>query len=158
MITNLELRDMCEEDLPVLYQYQLEPVAQHMAAFTPENFNDREAFDTKWRKILSDDAVTKKTIVVDGKMVGTVGCFERDGRREVTYWVGQDYWKRGYASSALAMLTKLIETRPLYAYVAKDNVASIRVLEKCGFEVISEGRSFANARNQEIEELLYMLS
>jgi RimJ/RimL family protein N-acetyltransferase len=38
--------------------------------------------------------------------------------------------------------------------VAKDNLASRRVLEKCGFTVCGEGRGYANARGMEIEEFI----
>ena len=48
-------------------------------------------------------------------------------------------------------------SRPLHARVAFDNVASHRVLEKCGFRVIASERSFAEARSGEIEELVLRL-
>jgi RimJ/RimL family protein N-acetyltransferase len=49
-------------------------------------------------------------------------------------------------------------TRPLHARVAYDNVASRRVLEKCGFRVIATERGFAEARSGEIEELVLRLA
>jgi RimJ/RimL family protein N-acetyltransferase len=45
----------------------------------------------------------------------------------------------------------------MYARVAQDNLGSRRILEKCGFQVIGETKGFANARGQEIEELLLVL-
>jgi RimJ/RimL family protein N-acetyltransferase len=45
----------------------------------------------------------------------------------------------------------------LYARVAKDNVASKRVLEKCGFMIVGEDKGFASARGAEIEELILKL-
>jgi RimJ/RimL family protein N-acetyltransferase len=48
-------------------------------------------------------------------------------------------------------------SRPLHARVAYDNVASRRVLEKCGFRVIRTERSFAEARSGEIEEFVLRL-
>jgi RimJ/RimL family protein N-acetyltransferase len=45
-------------------------------------------------------------------------------------------------------------SRPLHARVAYDNVASRRVLEKCGFRVIATERGFAEARSGEIEEFV----
>jgi RimJ/RimL family protein N-acetyltransferase len=44
-----------------------------------------------------------------------------------------------------------------YARVAADNVASLRVLENCGFHVIATERSVAEARSAEIEELVLLL-
>jgi hypothetical protein len=40
---------------------------------------------------------------------------------------------------------------------AKDNIASIRVLEKCGFEISGEDTAFSNARGQEVEEVILTL-
>jgi len=48
-------------------------------------------------------------------------------------------------------------SRPLHARVAYDNVASHRVLEKCGFRVVATERSFAEARSGEIEEFVLQL-
>jgi RimJ/RimL family protein N-acetyltransferase len=47
--------------------------------------------------------------------------------------------------------------RPLHARVAADNPASRRVLEKCGFVVSGHDRGFANARGEEIDELVLTL-
>jgi len=38
-----------------------------------------------------------------------------------------------------------------------DNVASRRVLEKCGFRVVATERGFAEARSAEIEEMVLRL-
>ena len=40
----------------------------------------------------------------------------------------------------------------------QDNLASLRVLEKCGFVVIGREKGFANARGMEIEEVVLELS
>jgi RimJ/RimL family protein N-acetyltransferase len=48
-------------------------------------------------------------------------------------------------------------SRPLHARVASDNVASRRVLEKCGFRLIATERGFAEARSGEIEEFVMRL-
>jgi RimJ/RimL family protein N-acetyltransferase len=48
-------------------------------------------------------------------------------------------------------------TRPLYAGAASDNAASIRVLTKCGFRVVGEGRAFAHGRNEETDAVVLRL-
>lgn len=48
-------------------------------------------------------------------------------------------------------------TRPLYAGAASDNAASIRVLTKCGFLIVGEGRGFAHGRNEETDEVVLRL-
>ena len=47
--------------------------------------------------------------------------------------------------------------RPLYGRAAKSNLGSIRVLEKCGFELVREERGFANAHGEEVDELVFLL-
>src|SRR5687767_2969826 len=94
---------------------------------------DREAFDAHWERVLSDERLTTKTIVFEGQVAGNIGSWEQDGRRLVGYWLGKKFWGKGLATKALAELVQDLDTRPLYAYVAKTNVGSIRVLEKCGF-------------------------
>jgi RimJ/RimL family protein N-acetyltransferase len=51
----------------------------------------------------------------------------------VGYWIGRKFWGRGLATEALAEVVGIVDARPLYAEVVNTNVASIRVLEKCGF-------------------------
>lgn len=94
---------------------------------------DREAFDAHWQKVLANDELVAKTIVFEGQVAGNIGSWEQDGRRLVGYWVGKEFWGKGLATQALAELIAELGTRPLHAYVAKTNLGSIRVLEKCGF-------------------------
>ena len=75
----------------------------------------------------------------------------------MTYWIGRSYWGRGIATNALEALLTLDGSRPMHARVAADNVASRRVLEKCGFQVIGTDRGFAEARSAEIDELVLRL-
>ncbi len=99
------------------------------------------------------------TVVSEERVAGYVGKFEeRPGKPEVTYWIGREYWGRGVATKALTEFLSLLTTRPIFARAARDNVASLRVLEKCGFVISSYERSFANARGGEIEEANLELS
>lgn len=117
----------------------------------------RDAFYAHWRRVLENDAVTKKTIVHEGNVAGNVLCWEHDGRRLVGYWLGRDFWGRGLATSALAELLDEVKIRPLHAWVATSNVASIRVLEKCGFVVTGSKTEFDEALGERVEELLLEL-
>ena len=112
-----------------------------------------------WSTVLVDDSVLVKTVLFNGDIAGNIVCFEQLGEREVGYWLGKEYWGKGIATSALTQfLTHHNKTRPIYARVAKDNLGSRRVLEKCGFTIIGESTGFANARGQEIEEFLLELA
>ena len=48
--------------------------------------------------------------------------------------------------------------RPLHAIVAKTNAGSIRVLEKCGFATIGEGRGSPGARGPVVDEFIMKLA
>jgi len=157
-IQNLLLRDVVDDDLPLFFEFQLDPDANHMAAFIARDPTDREAFTAHWNKILVEPTCIIRTIVCDGEVVGSVSSYEESGRPEVTYWIGRAHWGKGIATRALtAFLEQVNATRPIYARVAKDNPGSRRVLEKCGFQVIGETKGFAKARGEEIEELLLEL-
>lgn len=147
---------MTEDDLPVFFELQLHPEGRHMAAFTRAS-EDREAFVERWEKILASGATVTKALVVDGRMVGMIGGFERDGIPEVTYWIGREHWGRGIATRGLSRFLELFPKRPLYARAVRDNAGSIRVLEKCGFVLCGEDRGFAEARGEEVEEVVYRL-
>ncbi len=142
----------------MFFEHQLDPGANHMAAFTARDPADQDAFAAHWKKILSDATVIIKTILFEEHVVGYVGKFEeRPGKPEVTYWIGKEYWGKGLATKALSEFLGQLKTRPIHARAARDNVASLRVLEKCGFTISGYERSFANARNEEIEEALLEL-
>ena len=158
MKNELLLRDVLPDDLPIFFEQQLNQEANTMAAFTSKDPTDQEAFMVHWRKNLGNDTCIIKTILFNGQVAGSVSSYEDEGKPEVTYWLGKEYWGKGIATSALTeFLTHHNKTRPIYARVAKDNLGSRRVLEKCGFAIIGESKGFANARGQEIEEFLLEL-
>jgi RimJ/RimL family protein N-acetyltransferase len=132
-LNDVRLRDVVEADLPIFFEHQRDPDATRMAAFPPR---DWEAFEAHWTtKILGDAAVAKKTILFGGQVAGNVVSFERAGTPLVGYWIGKEFWGKGIATRALSQFLETVRTRPLFAHVAKQNVGSIRVLEKCGFRL-----------------------
>jgi RimJ/RimL family protein N-acetyltransferase len=154
----ISLREVCKGDLPVFYAQMADPVASHMAAFTAPDPTDRGYFDAHWTKVRSDPANTVWTVLAGKVVAGHVAAFGPPQEREVTYWIGREYWGRGIATAALAALLDLERTRPLHARAAADNTGSIRVLEKCGFTVTGYDSGFAHARGEETDEVLLVLA
>ncbi len=150
----VQLRDVNERDLPIFFEHQLDPEATRMAAFPAR---DKDAFMAHWTKILSDETITKKTILFDGQVAGNIVSFEQAGEPLVGYWIGKEYWGKGVATKALSQFLGHVKTRPLYARAAKHNIASIRVLEKCGFTISGHEKAVANAQGDEIEEFILKL-
>jgi [ribosomal protein S5]-alanine N-acetyltransferase len=104
------------------------------------------------------NGATTRVIEYDGLLCGLVGITPQTGWRdhlgEIGYWVGRQYWGKGIATAALQQATDYgfaeIALRKLYAPVLAPNIASMRVLEKCGYtlegvlksEVRKNGRYF----------------
>ena len=159
-VSEIELREVRDEDVGVFYEQQLDPEAQRMAAFTSRDPSDREAFMAHWSKVRANQSGSVRTIVVDGRVAGSVLRW-RDADMpgpEVSYWIGREFWGRGVATEALRAFLAEDTTRPMFGRCAADNIASLRVLEKCGFRRIGTERGFANARGEEIEELVLELA
>ena len=148
--TDVTLRQVLRSDLPLFFEHQRDPLANELAAFPPR---DREAFDAHWDRLLGNETLMIRTILAGGEVAGNVVCFEREGQWEVGYWLGREHWGRGIATAALATFLAEIPQRPLHDRVARHNVGSVRVLEKCGFRV--EGSH--TAPEDGVEELLLVL-
>ena len=145
------------EHVELFFRHQLDPESQHMAAFTPTDPSDREAFLTRWLPVLLDAGQRARTILFEGEPVGHVVAFRMDGELNVGYGIDRAYWGRGIASRALARFLEEFPSRPLVAHVAADNPASIRVLERNGFEQVGEQTTYANARRAAITERRFRL-
>ena len=135
MATEITLRDVQQDDLPIFFANQLDPDANHMAAF-PSRTHDE--FMAHWAKVLAETSNIVKTIIFRGAVAGNIGSWRVADERYVGYWLGKEFWGKGIASAALAQFLGLVRERPLHARVVKHNVASIRVLHKCGSTIFGE--------------------
>lgn len=156
-MSSLRLRCVVGSDLQVFFEQQLDRVANHMAAFTGEDQTNRGAFLEHWKKIMSDGAILKRTILFEEAIAGHILRFEQFTKPSISYWLGKDYWGRGVATRALLAFLPLVPERPLTARAAADNLASLRVLKKCGFVITGSDTDFAAGRGQMVEETILTL-
>ena len=157
MTTTILLRDVIAGDLPIFFEQQLDPLADQMAAFPAR---DREAFMAHWARILAVESNILKTILFDGQVAGNIVSWEQPSegsKREDGYWLGREFWGKGIATRALTLFLEQVTARPLYAHVARHNLASIRVLEKCGFTIAGEDKWSSSAPGQEVEGVILVL-
>jgi RimJ/RimL family protein N-acetyltransferase len=128
----VRLRPVVESDLEAFYEQQADPASVEMARVPAR---DRASHFSHWELVLARESTCVRTIEVDGECAGHVVGFLRDGAGdvEVGYWIARSLWGRGVASEALAQFLAVEARRPLVAHVATHNLASRRVLEKCGF-------------------------
>lgn len=153
----INLRKTNTNDLYILFEFQIDPEANYLAAFTSENPSDKKAYIDKWTKLLSNKKVNVNTILLKDEVVGSITKYEMNGNAEITYWIEKKFWAKGIASNALEKFLKTEKKRPIYGRVAFDNIGSIKVLEKNGFSKIGTENGFANARAKNIEEFVFQL-
>ncbi len=114
-------------------------VTRHLSTRIPSPYTLDDA--RWWVNTGSKEGITR-AIIVNQQVVGSigadVGAFEEYRSAEVGYWLGQTFWGLGYATEALGLLTDIVFSQTnivrLYAYVYEPNIASMRVLEKCGYQ------------------------
>ncbi len=76
--------------------------------------------------------------LADGTLIGACGIELREGAPSIGYWLGQPFWRKGYATEAVRALIDHafgdLEHDELHATARVTNPASRHVLEKCGFQ------------------------
>lgn len=135
----LILREYREADIPLLVDYLNDlRVRQYLTSAIPDPYKETDA--EFWVKKGSNEHIIR-AIEFNGQYVGDIGAFpgrlERSRTADVGYWIAQPFWGKGIATQALAQLTQHIfketDIIRLQALVFDGNIASCRVLEKCGY-------------------------
>ena len=138
----LLLRPGFPEDAPALaVAIADETIVRNLAtAPWPYRMRDAEAFLARPRDpVLPSFLVFERT---DGapRLVGSSGLGRRpSGAVELGYWIGTQFWGRGFATEACTALVEIARTLGLASLEGShfiDNPASARVLEKLGFEAV----------------------
>jgi RimJ/RimL family protein N-acetyltransferase len=153
MSNEVRLRAVISSDLPIFFENQRDQAATAMAAFPSR---DHATFTAHWERILAIETNIVLTILAGDDVAGNICCFERDGHWLIGYWLGREHWNKGIATRALVEFLRLVPIRPLRAHVAKSNLASFRVLQKCGFTVCGEEKG-PGISGEEIEEFILEL-
>ena len=91
----------------------------------------------------------------DRRNIGYVQMVPMEGGGwEIGYHIGSRYTGSGYATEAvqafLPAMAEEIGIREVYGICLKENAASCRVLEKCGFERLYEGPGQYQGRQRDI--------
>ena len=103
-------------------------------------------------------------IEVAGKAAGAIGIHQtyliKKPIWEVGYWLGQEYWNKNITSQALALIIDYyapqLQLKELYATIYEPNIASAKVLLKCGFTLLHsfKGRLLRDA--SQVNEQLWI--
>ena len=142
--SRLVLRWTSEDDIDSIYEIFSDPQVMRYWSVTP--LANREAAADMQREIaegnLKDSAWKWGLALSDSnKLIGTCTLFNlnlSNGRAEIGYAMGRSYWGNGYMNEALKALVKhafdVVQLRRLEADVDPRNTASIRTLERLGFQ------------------------
>jgi len=103
-------------------------------------------------------------IEVDSKAVGGIGLIYKTDvykkSAEIGYWLGEAYWSKGIMTESINVLVKHTfantEIIRIYAGVFENNIASARVLTKCGFYLESVHHQAILKNGKIMNELIYV--
>ena len=140
----LVLRAPQESDIAELVTLADNRHVAEMLARMPHPYGEAEAraflLMARQRQAGALYALTRKE---DGAFVGCAGLNGTDRGLDLGYWIGEPYWKNGYATEAAHALVDLAFARTnvqvLHASCRVINPASRRVIHKCGFQYAGQG-------------------
>lgn len=138
----LRLRAPNRSDVPALARLANSEAIYKWLARLPHPYTTQDAieFIDNLARTTSEHAFAFTSREDDFIGVGGFHLLE-DGTTELGYWLGEPYWGEGYASECVQALVKAAFQAgcpELFARVQTANVASCRVLEKCGFSKTNE--------------------
>jgi RimJ/RimL family protein N-acetyltransferase len=140
----LILRAPRDSDIPALVQLADNLHVAQMLARMPHPYGETEArafIAMSGQKQLG--ASYALTLAGTGTFIGCAGLNVKDRGLELGYWIGEPYWKRGYATEAAHALVDLAfrstGIQVLHVSVRVINPASRRVIHKCGFQYAGQG-------------------
>lgn len=117
-------------------------------------------------KASGDNPVTSFAIVVNGEAVGGIGIvlqpdvFRRSA--EIGYWLGEEFWGRGIVTGALRALTEYafanFDLCRIYAGVFESNPASMRVLEKSGYEFEARMKKAVTKDGKTMDDFIFAIT
>ncbi len=82
-----------------------------------------------------------------------------DGAYEIGYHIGGNFTKQGYATEAVAaflpVIMKQLDIMEMMGVCLADNKASVKVMERCGFQKLFEGMGNYQGQQREICRYVY---
>jgi len=162
----LVLRPLTLADAPRLAQIADHAEIARRLATMPHPYDERDALDfiTRIRTATSGAACFAITLKGDGELIGTCGYGpahqqpdEAPPETDFGYWLGLDYWGKGYATEAARVVLAHAFERSGVAVITTDyqlgNDASRRVLVRLGFRLIGIRRRLSLGSGGDVETM-----
>ena len=140
----LILRAPRDSDIPALVQLADNLHVAQMLARMPHPYGEAEARAFIAMSGQKQPGVSYAlTLAGTGTFIGGAGINVKDRGLELGDWIGEPYWKRGYATEAAHALVDLAfrstGIQVLHVSARVINPASRRVIHKCGFQYAGQG-------------------
>ena len=159
----LQLRPLLTADAAMLRHYASEQSVARMTTSIPHPLPDgaTEAF---LDAVQADDRI-EDAWAIDGSdtglpaLLGVIGLERLDRQQsEIGYWVAPQFWNSGVESEAVGAIVNANPhgARTMFGAVFQDNPASVRVLEKVGFEYLGPAEAYSVARGEVVPTWTYL--
>lgn len=163
----LLLRPLCLGDLKTVHEYACDSENTKYMLFLPnasirETENFLYSVEREWQQ--KHPSAFEFAIVLDDVQIGAVSISldETPKQGEIGWILNKKYWNCGYVSEAAAAVLDFAKTQlQLKRVVAQcdwRNIASARVMEKLGMQLVDENGTRTYVKREEIaRELTYMI-
>ena len=128
----------------ISYKWRNNPDVWKLTGSKPDRYITFQMEDEWIQGAISNPTQKRYAIIVDEVYVGNVQLTDiKDNSAEFHIFIGDtQYWGRGVATIATKLMIELAFNTYLfseiYLFVKKQNIAAIRVYEKCGFVYYTE--------------------
>jgi ribosomal-protein-alanine N-acetyltransferase len=101
----------------------------------------------------------RETFVGVGSIVPQADVYRHSA--EIGYWLGEPFWNKGYATETVKLLTQYafeqLNLVRVYAGVFAGNIASMKVLEKAGYQLEAVLQSSVTKYGKLLDQHLYSI-
>lgn len=141
----LVLRQPRLSDAEAIFEYASDPKVVHYMDYPPRtDMNDMikylDGHSKRWALGNFSWVITIKVTAPDlDQAIGTIACSKDEHALEFGYLLNQKAWGQGYATEAACTIVEWAVRQPsihrIWATCDTENLASARVLEKCGLSL-----------------------
>ncbi|PSV95107.1 GNAT family N-acetyltransferase [Photobacterium angustum] len=160
----LIMRQLSGEDWSLYYELQTDPVIIDLCFDQRSETDIKTGFESRLPNWTTDSEHWLCLVIIEkesGNKVGITGFNLADGIAEIGYLLLPCFHGIGYATESLEALLawtqNIDEVNGYNAVVTKGNIASERVLEKCGFNLSKIEQNAYEIRGQLYDDHIYTL-
>ena len=124
----------------------------------PYTYNDLEDY-----LLISDSNQFALNIFLNNKLIGGVSLtLDDDNYYDLGYWIGKDYWGKGYATESSKKLLEYVldqlDSPKIKSGYFVGNFVSGNVIKKLGFKEVGVEKRYSDSNKKEMDLMLVVLS